>query len=229
MAQPLALGRRARSRSSGIGRDRLDLGELVAEEVEVALARALALAQLGQLGARAARTRGAPRGSARAAPGARRRRSRRGSRAGPRRSSACGARAGRRRRAGGRRAASGRRPRRRGRRRRRWCGRRPRPGARARPPRRPPAAARRARPARARRAGPRAGRRRPRPRPPRRPGRTICGRALPPISRSSEWARTVLPAPVSPVIAFRPAPSRSSARSISSRFSIRSSRSTGSV
>ena len=58
------------------------------------------------------------------------------------------------------------------------------------------------------------------------PGRTICGRALPPISRSSECASTVLPAPVSPVIAFRPAPSRSSARSISSRFSIRSSWST---
>ena len=36
----------------------------------------------------------------------------------------------------------------------------------------------------------------------------------------------VLPAPVSPVIAFRPSPNRSSARSISSRFSIRSSCST---
>ena len=58
------------------------------------------------------------------------------------------------------------------------------------------------------------------------PGRTICGRARPPISRSSECASTVLPAPVSPVIAFRPAPRRSSARSISSRFSIRSSCST---
>ena len=54
---------------------------------------------------------------------------------GPRRSSACGARAGRRRRAAGRRAASGRRPRRRARRRRRWCARRPRPGGRARSPR----------------------------------------------------------------------------------------------
>ena len=36
------------------------------------------------------------------------------------------------------------------------------------------------------------------------PGRTICGRARPPISRSSECASTVLPAPVSPVIAFSP-------------------------
>ena len=34
-----------------VGRDLLDLGELVAVEVEVALARAVALAQLGQLGA----------------------------------------------------------------------------------------------------------------------------------------------------------------------------------
>src|SRR4051794_4978412 len=59
------------------------------------------------------------------------------------------------------------------------------------------------------------------------PGRTICDFALPPVSRSSEWASTVLPAPVSPVIAFSPAPSRSSARSIRSRFSIRSSRSIG--
>ena len=57
------------------------------------------------------------------------------------------------------------------------------------------------------------------------PGLTIWGRALPPISRSSEWASTVLPAPVSPVIALSPSPSRSSARSISSRFSIRNSRS----
>ena len=56
------------------------------------------------------------------------------------------------------------------------------------------------------------------------PGRTIRGRALPPISRSSEWASTVLPAPVSPVIAFSPSPSRNSAFSMSSRFSIRSSR-----
>src|SRR5918994_2083907 len=47
--------------------------------------------------------------------------------------------------------------------------------------------------------------------------------------RSSEWARMVLPAPVSPVIALSPRPRRSSARSISSRFSIRSSSSIGPV
>ena len=56
-------------------------------------------------------------------------------------------------------------------------------------------------------------------------GRTICGRARPPISRSSECASTVLPAPVSPVITLNPSSRRSSARSISSRFSILSSRS----
>src|SRR5215210_5565474 len=49
------------------------------------------------------------------------------------------------------------------------------------------------------------------------------GRGLPPSSRSMAWASTVLPAPVSPVRAFRPGPRRSSARSISSRFSTRSS------
>ena len=49
-----------------------------------------------------------------------------------------------------------------------------------------------------------------------------------PVSRSSECASTVLPAPVSPVITFRPSPKRSSARSIRRRFSIRNSRSTGS-
>src|SRR5688500_3069102 len=43
------------------------------------------------------------------------------------------------------------------------------------------------------------------------------------MRRSSECASTVLPAPVSPVIAFRPDPRRSSARSIRRRFSIRSS------
>src|SRR3989442_2631320 len=52
-------------------------------------------------------------------------------------------------------------------------------------------------------------------------------RGRPPSSRSSAWARTVLPAPVSPVMAVRPGPRRSSARSISSRFSTRSSRSMG--
>ena len=98
-------------------------------------------------------------------------------------------------------------------------------GARRRSRSRPRAAARRSRPARARRAARRAARTLPRRRPRSRPGRTICGRALPPMIRSSEWASTVLPAPVSPVIAFSPRPSRSSARSIRSRFSIRSSRS----
>ena len=57
------------------------------------------------------------------------------------------------------------------------------------------------------------------------PGLTIPLRGLPPISRSRDWASTVLPAPVSPVITFRPAPKRSSVRSIRSRFSILSSRS----
>src|SRR5947209_20495220 len=40
------------------------------------------------------------------------------------------------------------------------------------------------------------------------------------------WASTVLPAPVSPVSTLRPAVSRSSARSINTRFSTRSSAST---
>src|SRR3954469_25293553 len=52
------------------------------------------------------------------------------------------------------------------------------------------------------------------------------GRARPPSSRSSAWASTVLPAPVSPVSTLRPGASRSSARSISRRFSTRSSKST---
>ncbi len=71
----------------------------------------------------------------------------------------------------------------------------------------------------------RAGRRRPRHRPRSAPGRTIPGRGRPPSSRSSAWASTVLPAPVSPVRTFNPGPRRSSARSISRRFSTRSSRS----
>src|SRR5204862_945036 len=58
------------------------------------------------------------------------------------------------------------------------------------------------------------------------PGRTSCGRALPPISESSECAKVVFPAPVSPVITLRPPVNRSSARSISSKFSMRSSWST---
>src|SRR5688572_29082266 len=52
------------------------------------------------------------------------------------------------------------------------------------------------------------------------------GRARPPSSRSSAWASTVLPAPVSPVRTLRPGPRRSSARSMSRRFSTRSSLST---
>ena len=36
------------------------------------------------------------------------------------------------------------------------------------------------------------------------PGRTIPGRERPPSSRSSAWASTVLPAPVSPVSTFKP-------------------------
>ena len=48
VAQPLALGRQLRLLGR-VGRHLLDLGELVAVEVEVALPRAVALAQLGQL------------------------------------------------------------------------------------------------------------------------------------------------------------------------------------
>ncbi len=48
-------------------------------------------------------------------------------------------------------------------------------------------------------------------------------RGRPPSSRSSACASTVLPAPVSPVIAFRPPAQRSSARSISSKFWTRNS------
>src|SRR5918997_123241 len=51
-------------------------------------------------------------------------------------------------------------------------------------------------------------------------------RGLPPSSRSSACASTVLPAPVSPVITVSPSRGLSSARSIRSRFSIRSSSST---
>src|SRR4051794_437899 len=52
------------------------------------------------------------------------------------------------------------------------------------------------------------------------------GRGLPPSRRSSACASTVLPAPVSPVSTLSPGPRRSSARSISRRFSTRSSSST---
>ena len=69
-------------------------------------------------------------------------------------------------------------------------------------------------------------RRRPRRRPRPRPGARSPAARAPPSSRSSAWASTVLPAPVSPVSTFRPGASRSCARSISSRFSTRSSCST---
>ena len=49
VAQALALARHPRP-LLGLGADLLDLGELVAVEVEIALARAFGLAQLGQLG-----------------------------------------------------------------------------------------------------------------------------------------------------------------------------------
>ena len=61
------------------------------------------------------------------------------------------------------------------------------------------------------------------------PGLTMPDRGLPPSSRSSAWASTVFPAPVSPVIAVSPSPGRSSARSIRSRFSMRNSSSTAQV
>ena len=61
------------------------------------------------------------------------------------------------------------------------------------------------------------------------PGLTIAERGFPPSRRSSAWASTVFPAPVSPVIAVSPSPGRSSALSIRSRFSMRSSSSTAQV
>ena len=225
VAQPLALGRQLRLLGR-VRRDLLDLRQLVAVEVEVALPRAVALAQLGQLGRAAARTRGARRGSAGAAPGARPRRSRRAPPSAPRRSSACGARAARRRRASRppssfRSEADAARP---------ATKADVRPEAETRRPRTissAPSGSRSATSAISGSSSSPAGRSKtPSTQASSAPGRTICGRALPPIRRSSECASTVLPAPVSPVIAFSPSPSRSSARSISSRFSIRSSRST---
>src|SRR5204862_6471877 len=50
---------------------------------------------------------------------------------------------------------------------------------------------------------------------------------FPPSRRPIAWARIVLPAPVSPVIAFRPGASDSSASRIRTRFSIRRLRSKG--
>ena len=108
--RPRAAGR---ARPSGrrvllAGVERLDLVDLEGQQVQVAVARAGALAQLLELaGGLRARARGRrPRG--RAAPGARGRRRRRAARAGPRRPSAGGARAGRRRPAAARPAPAGR-------------------------------------------------------------------------------------------------------------------------
>ena len=138
LRRPSAWRRRSRSASGPPpqrGRARPPhLGQLKAEEVEITLtepSRSRKFRQLGfQAGAFAVRP-----GSARAAPGVQSRRSRRGSPAAPRRSSACGARAGRKKRAGARRAASDRRRCRRARRGKQRCGRRRRRAARGRSPR----------------------------------------------------------------------------------------------
>ena len=86
----------------GVGRSRLDLGELVAKQVQIPLPRTLAGSGARRARAPAPPPRRAPPGTVPGAPGAQDRRSRRGSRAGPRRAPACDARAGRRRRAAAR-------------------------------------------------------------------------------------------------------------------------------
>ena len=104
-------------------------------------------------------------------------------------------------------------------RRRHGCGRRRRRGARraARP--RPPGAARRARRA------PREGSSSASTYASSPAGPTNESSPFVPSSRPTAWARIVFPAPVSPVIAFRPGESSSSASRISTRFSIRRRRS----
>src|SRR5206468_4126168 len=59
------------------------------------------------------------------------------------------------------------------------------------------------------------------------PAPTSPASPLPPSRSPIACARTVLPAPVSPVIAFRPGANDSSARRIRTRFSIRRLRSKG--
>ena len=215
---------RSSSASSPAGRDRLDLRDLELEEVEVALARAEPPASLqlaldpARVRARRARTRSAPSGGAR-------RRRRRGSRAGPRPPSACGARAARRTRP----AASDRAQ--------VLRGDRAALQVRARRPVGHHAAAEHQLRLVERdalgelgqlgsAASPAGGANTPSTYASSAPGRTMPRRGLPPSSRSSAWASMVLPAPVSPVIAFRPRSSASSALSISSRFRTRSSSST---
>ena len=195
VAQALALRGRAPRASSASGVGGLDLGELEAQQVEVALARALALTQLGQLAPASAPTCG----WARAVAVAQlellvAREPVEDLELGARPGSACGARAGRRRRAGASRAPAG--PAAEAARPATNALVRPRgadPRARGRSPRRPRASARRSRPARDRRAALRGASKTPSTHASSAPGRTIWGRALPPSSRSSEWASTVLP------------------------------------
>ena len=81
VAKPLALGREL-GLLGRVGLRRLDLLQLVAEDVEVALARSLTLAGSARAPARSGPPRRAPRDRPPGAPGARPRRTRRGSRAG---------------------------------------------------------------------------------------------------------------------------------------------------
>ena len=198
---------RSRSRSRAPSRSRRAL-QLASQPGDLAVGGAVARAQLEVLG---------------------RRRSRRGSPSAPRPASAGGARAGRRRRAAASRAPAGRPPTPSARRRTRWSGPRRRRDARGRSPSAPSGSRSASSASSGSSSSPSGIAKTPSTHASSAPGRTICGRARPPSSRSSECASTVLPAPVSPVIAFSPSPRRSSARSISSRFSIRSSSSIGPV
>ena len=176
-----------------------------------------------------ARSRGPPPGGARtrsARSGAPRRRTRPGSRAAPRPPSACGARAGRRRPPAARRPRAAPARTRSGPAGTSASGRRAPRGGRAPAPARRAGCARPARPAPGPPRAPAGGSKTPSTYASSAPGRTMPRRGLPPSSRSSAWASIVLPAPVSPVIAFRPRSRASSALSISSRFRTRSSTST---
>ena len=178
----------------------VDLGQLVLEQVELALARAGELAQLLELALKARalgeRLRAGPQAQARA----RARRSRRGSQLGGRQRQLAvlvlaveGDERARRGRAARRRSPSGRSG-------RRACARPRRRDGRARPP---SASARQPLASSRSRSSPRQSKT-PSTYASARPGRTIPAARGPPSSRSSAWASTVLPAPVSPVSTFRP-------------------------
>ncbi len=189
-AQPVALGDQALVLRR-LGGELLDLGELEAEQVEVALAGPLALAQLGQLALRGADRAVRLGVTVAQRRGGLRRRRRRGSHPEPRSGSACGARAARRRRAAASRRRAGPRRRRRGRRERPSSDRRRRRGGRARSRSHRRAGARATPRARGRRAAPDRGRRRPRPRPPAPPGgRCRCADGRRATGRASARARS---------------------------------------